>query len=499
MVMAFLVAVLLEREHDTINTLAVAALVILIINPTALFEISFQLSFVAVFAILYMLRKLPFVLKLRSGPLTVLKRLALFLLVSAAAILGTLPITLYYFNQTSLIGLFTNCLLVPLVGFLVVPLGLLAVFLLPFAPTGSLWIMKMAVAVMQGGLSLAALFSKCPFAAVKTVTPSFLEIGLYYVLAWTLFSLRQSRLAKAALLGIAIVALADGAYWAKQRFGNHDLKTTFIDVAQGNAALLELPGGPCMLVDGGGFYDNRFDVGARIVAPLLWHKKIATVESLVLSHPNSDHLNGLLFIARHFNVETVWMNREDVPNEQYQDFLDIISEKDIRIMGLEELSRPQTINGVRFQVLYPPRDFLERKTQDRWRTPNNNSLVLKVTFDKVSFLLPGDIEAEAEKELTALAGRTLKSDVLLAPHHGSKSSNTPGFLNFVDPDIAVISSGWKNLFGFPHRTIQKRYESMGYQIFRTDHGGAITITTDGTHLRVKPFLSGPAQRYTSGA
>jgi competence protein ComEC len=500
MVMAFLVAVLLEREHDTINTLAVAALVILIINPTALFEISFQLSFVAVFAILYMLRKLPFVLKLRSGPLTVLKRLALFLLVSAAAILGTLPITLYYFNQTSLIGLFTNCLLVPLVGFLVVPLGLLAVFLLPFAPTGSLWIMKMAVAVMQGGLSLAALFSKCPFAAVKTVTPSFLEIGLYYVLAWTLFSLRQSRLAKAALLGIAIVALADGAYWAaKQRFGNHDLKTTFIDVAQGNAALLELPGGPCMLVDGGGFYDNRFDVGARIVAPLLWHKKIATVESLVLSHPNSDHLNGLLFIARHFNVETVWMNREDVPNEQYQDFLDIISEKDIRIMGLEELSRPQTINGVRFQVLYPPRDFLERKTQDRWRTPNNNSLVLKVTFDKVSFLLPGDIEAEAEKELTALAGRTLKSDVLLAPHHGSKSSNTPGFLNFVDPDIAVISSGWKNLFGFPHRTIQKRYESMGYQIFRTDHGGAITITTDGTHLRVKPFLSGPAQRYTSEA
>lgn len=499
MVMAFLIAVLLEREHDTINTLALAALVILIINPTALFEISFQLSFAAVFVILYMLKKLPFVLKLRSGPLTVLKRLALFLVVSAAAILGTLPITLYYFNQTSLIGLFSNCLLVPLVGFLVVPLGLLAVFLLPLAPTGSLWIMKTAVALMQGGLSLAALFSKCPFAAVKTVTPSFLEIGLYYVLAWTLFSLRQSRLAKAALLVIALVALADGAYWAEQRFGNHDLRMTFIDVAQGNAALLELPGGACMLVDGGGFYDNRFDVGARIVAPLLWHKKIATVETLVLSHPNSDHLNGLLFIARHFHVETVWMNREDVPNEQYQDFLDIISEKDIRIRGLEELSRPQTINGVRFQVLYPPRDFLDRKTQDRWRTPNNNSLVLKVTFDKVSFLLPGDIEAEAENELTALAGRTLKSNVLLAPHHGSKSSSTPGFLNFVDPDIAVISAGWKNLFGFPHHTIQKRYESMGYQIFRTDQGGAITITTDGSHLRVKPFLSGPAQRYPARA
>jgi len=490
MVMAFLIALLLEREHDTINTLAVAALVILIINPTALFEISFQLSFVAVFAILYMLRKLPFVLKLRSGPLTMWKRLALFLLVSAAAILGTLPLTLYYFNQTSLIGLFTNCLLVPLVGFLVVPLGLLAVFFLPVAPTGSLWIMEAAVALMQGALSLAALFSKCPFAAVKTVTPSLLEIGLYYALAWALFNFRQTRLAKAMLLGITVVALADGAYWAERRFGNDELRVTFIDVAQGSAALLELPGGACMLVDGGGFYDNRFDVGARIVAPFLWHKKIATVETLVLSHPNSDHLNGLLFVAKHFNVERVWMNQEEVPSQPYQDFLKIISEKNTRIVGLDRLSIPQTINGIRFQVLYPPKDFLERKTQDLWRTPNNNSLVLQVAFDKVSFLLPGDIEAEGEKELSHLAASALKSTVLLVPHHGSKTSSTPAFLKYVDPTIAVISAGYKNMFGFPHEKILKRYKFQGCQIFRTDQGGAITVTTDGAHLSVKPFLSG---------
>ena len=80
-----------------------------------------------------------------------------------------------------------------------------------------------------------------------------------------------------------------------------------------------------MLVDGGGFYDNRFDVGARILAPFLWHKKIATVETLVLSHPNSDHLNGLLFVAKHFNVERVWMNQEEVPGQPYQDFLKIIT------------------------------------------------------------------------------------------------------------------------------------------------------------------------------
>jgi competence protein ComEC len=489
MVMAFLVALLLEREHDPLNALVVAALIILIINPTTLFEISFQLSFVAVFAILYTLRRLPLVSKFRTGPLTAWKRLTLFVLVSAAAILGTLPITLYYFNQASLIGLVTNCLLVPLVGFLVVPLGLLAVFLLLFTPTGSLWIMKTAVALMQGALSLATVFSKCPFAAVKTVTPTLLEIGLYYGLLWALFNFRKMRLAKALLLGIAVISLADAAYWVGQRFGREALKVTFIDVAQGSATLLELPGGPCMLVDGGGFYDNRFDVGARVVAPLLWHKKIATVETLVLSHPNSDHLNGLLFVAEHFNVETVWMNQEEVPSHIYHDFLKIISERDIRIAALKELRRPQSINGVRFQVLYPPEDFLQRKSQEPWRTPNNNSLVLKATFDNVSFLFPGDIEAEAEQDLLRLAGSNVKTTVLLVPHHGSKSSSTPEFLDYADPTIAVISAGWKNMFGFPHQQILRRYERQGCRIFRTDQKGAISITTDGMHLRVQPFLS----------
>ncbi|NVM57172.1 MAG: DNA internalization-related competence protein ComEC/Rec2 [Desulfobacterales bacterium] len=488
MVMVFLVALLFEQEHDTINTLAVAALAILIISPTALFAISFQLSFVAVFAILYMLENLSFVLKLKSSPRTALKRLLLFLLVSVSAILGTLPITLYYFNQTSLIGVLTNCLMVPLIGLLVVPLGLLAVLSLPIAPTGALWIMKAAAVIMQGGLAFAVLFSKCPSAAIKTVTPTLIEMGLYYALAWALINLRRTHLVKPVLIGIALVVSADAAYWAKQRFGNQELRITVIDVGQGSAALMELPGGPCMLVDGGGFYDNRFDVGARVVAPFLWRKKIATVETLVLSHPHPDHLNGLLSIARHFNVQEVWMNQENVPAQTYLDFLKIISEKDIRIVGLEDLSTPRMINGVRFQVLYPPGDFLVRKRQDTWRSTNNNSLVLKVSFNKVSFLLPGDIEAEAEKEITDLAGSALKSNVLLVPHHGSKSSSSPEFLKYVDPAIAVISAGWKNIFGFPHQKVLKRYEARGCQIFRTNRHGAITITTDGTDIRVKPFL-----------
>jgi competence protein ComEC len=488
MVIVFLMALLFEKEQDTINTLALAALVILIISPTALFEISFQLSFTAVFAILYMLKHLPFVIGLRHGPPTVYKRLALFLLVSAAAILGTLPITLYYFNQTSLIGILTNCIMVPLTGFVVVPLGLLAVLFLPIGASVALLIMKGAAAILKVGLGLAFFFSKWPFAAVRTVTPTLVEIGLYYALAWSLFNCRQARWARPLLIGLAIVALADVGYWVSERYGRSELRMTVIDVGQGSSALMELPGGPCVLVDGGGFYGNRFDIGARVVGPFLWKRKTATVEILVLSHPHPDHLNGLLSIARHFDVREVWMNQEHADTEPYRDFLEIVSEKDIRVVGLKDLVKPRMINGVRFQALYPPLDFLERKAQDGWRTRNNNSLVLKVSFQNVSFILPGDIEAEAERELTSLACPTLKSNVLLVPHHGSQSSSTTRFLRCLSPNIAVISSGWKNLFGFPHQKTLKRYQAHQCQIFRTDHQGAITITTDGTHLAVKPFL-----------
>jgi len=488
MVMVFLIALLFEKERDAINTLTLAALVILIISPAALFEISFQLSFAAVFAILYILGHLPFVIKLRGGPPTVYKRPVLFLFVSAAAILGTLPITMYYFNQISLIGILTNCFMVPVIGFVVVPAGLLAVLFLPVSATIALLIMKVAATILEGGLGLAIFFSRLPFAAVKTVTPTLIEIGLYYVLAWTLFNCRQSRCARAILIGLVLVVLADAGYWINERYNSDGLRMTVIDVGQGSSTLMELPGGPCMLVDGGGFYDNRFDVGDRVVGPFLWKRKIATVEILVLSHPDPDHLNGLLSIARHFNIREVWMNQEHVDTWPYRDFLEIVSEKDIRVVGLKDLVRPRIINGVRFQVLYPPVDFLERKAEDGWRTRNNNSLVLKVSFRNVSFLLPGDIGAEAEQELTSLACNSLNSDVLLAPHHGSKNSSTTRFLKCVNPDMAVISSGWKNIFGFPHKKTIKRYQDRGCEIFRTDRHGAVTITTDGTHVNVKPFL-----------
>ena len=130
--------------------------------------------------------------------------------------------------------------------------------------------------------------------------------------------------------------------------------------------LLELPGGHTALIDGGGFSDNNtFDMGARVIAPFLWRKKIQTVDTLVLSHPNSDHLNGLIFVARHFNVKTIWTNNETRSTSGYRQLQNIIAQKMIDLPDFQHMPRQQLINGVEFCFLYPPADFFGAKSEPK--------------------------------------------------------------------------------------------------------------------------------------
>ena len=549
MVIAFLMTFLVEREVDAINTLSLAALIILITYPPALFSISFQLSFLAVLSILYGMSgiRLPQPasgVRVKTGVGRQLRRkLLTFFLVSFLAICGTLPLVMFYFNQISLIGLLANCVVVPLVGFGVIPCGLFATFIYPFSIQVAFGCVRLCILVLDYVLILVNHLAHLPFAAVKTFTPSILEIICFYVLGWVVLeglsarsnqavcagnpgsgshpgfsssiyffqfgrfglsrifasiSTIQKRLARVlagkrcAIAGLLVILVlfADAGYWVFQRYWNTALRVTYLDVGQGNATLLELPGGYTVLIDGGGFSDNSaFDMGARVVAPFLRRKKIRTIDTLVLSHPNSDHLNGLIYIARYFNVKTVWTNGEARDTLGYKDFKEIINRRHLKFPDFKYLPRKQMINGVEFFLLYPPADFLVRKAAEKWRTANNNSLVIKVSFGDVAFLFPGDIEGRAERDLVGLAGAELACDVLLAPHHGSRSSSSRRFLAKARPEIAVISAGWKNRFRFPHATVLRAYRKNGCRIFRTDHNGAVAVTTDGQRLAVKPFIA----------
>lgn len=511
MVGVFLMTFLFEREHDLMNTLALAAMLILIVHPPSVFSISFQLSFSAVLSIIYGLSKVykrPAFLSdgQKKSLLTgIPDKLFSFFLVSFFAIIGTLPLVMLYFNQASLIGIFANFLIVPIIGFIVVPTGLFSVFLYSVSSEAASWFMYISGAVLSKGISLVNLFSDLPFAAVKTVTPSYFEICCYYIMMWALLNLKKVRpesseieksdfAGKTARVFAAVVVLAlvgDVCYWVNVRFGNRDLKVTVIDVGQGSSALLELPGGYCILADGGGFYDNSvFDMGARVIAPFLWRKKIKTVDTIILSHPNSDHLNGLIYIARHFNVKSVWTNGEKRNTFGYKKFMKIIKEENIDMPRFKDMPRTCKINGVALEILYPKRDFLDKRKKDKWRDTNNNSLVVKADFGKYSFLLTGDIMKSAERELVSMAGENLHSTVLIAPHHGSRSSSSRLFLDKVNPEYVIISSGWKNRFNFPHPSVLKRYAELDCKIFRTDINGAITIETGGQSLEIVPYITG---------
>jgi competence protein ComEC len=229
-------------------------------------------------------------------------------------------------------------------------------------------------------------------------------------------------------------------------------------------------------------------VGERIVAPYLWRRKIRSIDSMVLSHPNSDHLNGLTYIAEHFNVQNAWTNGETSQSKGYGIFTETLRRNGVSHPRYDALERKRFINGANLEILYPEKDFLERRDMEPWRNTNNNSLVLKVSYGPHAFLFPGDLLSEGEAVIGRQALDALASTVLIAPHHGSKSSSTPGFLDQVDPDIVVVSAGWRNRFKLPHPEVLERYARRGIRVFRTDLDGAVRLISDGKTLRVLPTI-----------
>lgn len=546
MVAVFLMTFLFQRDQDSVNTLALAALVILVTNPPSLFAISFQLSFAAVFAIIYGFSRLrdrhamPREQLKHRARLRLRSKLASFFLVSFFAVCGSLPLAAYYFNQISLVGLGANLIVVPLVGFITIPVGLAALFAMPFSLPFASWCIAAATRVLTYSLGIIKFFSELPLAAIHIVTPNFIEIGSYYILGWVLLNLFYLRpkmssaaksgdagadpvipnrehdslpldksnlrpwlkmlsglklkgfstnsLAKLAVMLVLFTLAADTCYWLYQRFWHKDLRVTVIDVGNGLSSLLELPGGHTILIDGGGFSDNAaFDMGARVLAPFLWRQKIRTVDTIVLSHPNSDHLNGLIYIAANFHVKSIWTNDESVDTLGYAMLLNVVAARGISRPVFKDMSRQFRIEDVELNLLYPPPNFLKKKNSEKWRNPNNNSLVVKVSLGATSFLFPGDIMAEAEAEIVHLAGHKLTSTVLIAPHHGSKTSSSNIFLDEVDPEVIIISSGRNNRFNLPNPAVLKRYQKRGCEIWCTEINGAIRMTTDGRRLEIKPF------------
>jgi len=497
MVITFFFSILFNRERNLLHTLALAAFLILIFSPPSLFDVSFQLSFLAVLSILYLVPRILQDLKQKGVSLlpktswkgNILKYIMLSLLVTGVAILGTAPFVALHFNRFSPVGFFTNLLFIPWVGFFIVPLSLIAsLFSFFFTPLATLLI-HINDFITLTLLKVVAFFASIPYASFFVSTPTLFEIILFYLLLFSVIHLRKGKRIRYIFIGLCFVLILDLAFWNLKDLFQKDLRLTFIDVGHGDSILVEFSGGKRMLIDGGGLYEDRFDIGKNVIAPFLWKKKIRMIDTLVLTHPDPDHFKGLNFIASQFSIGQFWDNGFQTNSESYLKLKKTIDERKIKTQSLHDETPLRIINGVEISILNPPVLNATQRKDRNLLDLNNSSLVMKLRFKNVSVLLTGDIGKEAEGRMLR-TGCSLKADILKVPHHGSSSSSSPLFLEKVKPTYAILSVGERNIGKLPHPEVLRRYEQLGSRIFRTDKQGAITVITDGENIEVKTFLKG---------
>jgi competence protein ComEC len=494
MIFSLVIALLLDRVRNLYHALSLAALVILLHDPGAVYDLSFQLSFLAVLGIVYAVPKWQERF-LKGGPSfhlepegrwrRWLKALVLLGLTSLAALMATLPLSVLRFHLVPVMALPANLIMVPLVNAVVLPVALLgsAVFLLwhsvgIWALWFSAWLCDWFAQLVHWGAHFAG-------GGIYLPSPRPWELVLFYGACVGMCHLHRARWVPRLTLALGLTLLGLWVVEGIQRHLETGLRLHCLSVGNGLSLFVEGPGGGKMLVDGGGTYDDRADIGALDVAPALWHRRCLSLDRLVLSHPHPDHMNGLRFIMRAFKVGGLWDNGERPRTVGYAAFLDQAQARGLPPLRLHR-GMKWTMGDAVVEVLHPPADEQRRVGKNESSKTNNASVVIRISLDAVSFLLPGDIEVENESWLVARGG--LRSTVLVAPHHGSTSSNSEPFLDAVEPRCVVFSAG-RGPRGAGHDRVVERYEKRGVRAFHTGEDGMVSFYTDGRTLRVQTFLS----------
>ncbi len=469
MALAYLLAKLIWSTSNLLNILSSSAFFLLLFNPMNLFSLGFQLTFAATLTIILFFPKV--IEFLPHLPLRINEILA----VSITAQLGILPFIASAFNRVTFSSLFLNLFAIPLVG-LIMAVGyifLLFSFLNPFLAGILARCIDFVVGVL---ISTSHLFDPVPFLSFRIPTPSILIIlGYFFFLGLLLvpkkFSGQKLTLSLCfTLFFLAIVIYPFSSY-------SKTLKMTFVDVGQGDSILIEFPGHKKMLIDGGGTPEETFDIGEYVVSPFLWKKGIKKVDYLVLSHAHPDHMNGLKAVARNFKIREFWEAFSPQNSGSYDELKKLLSSKTIQ----RRMFRGQTeiFDGINIEVLNPARTDLHRP-----RVHNDHSIVLRISYGRVAFLLTADIGKEVEYGLIG-SSFTLLSQVMKAPHHGSDSSSSEEFLRAVAPEFVIVSAGAGNRYGLPDSLVLERYDRSRAKVYRTDLDGAVEISSDGRSITLR--------------
>ena len=465
-----LVAYLSGRENGLLNALSIAGIVMLLVNPASLFNLSFQLTMLATGGLAYLFPRLRSLLPGNSW----VKDIAL---IPVCAEIAILPLIAYHFNIFTPCSMLTNIATTYLAGAAVI-LGFTASILAPFSSALAALFLQPAGMFIDLILAVVDWIKDLPGAYLYVASPTVVQICLYYaVIVLALLSLQRASLGKMfkPALGILLVWLLFLILPA----GFHDkegLEMVFIDVGQGDAILIKTPGGKYMLVDGGG--SPFFDVGGKVVLPYLHHRGIRSLDLVVSTHPDIDHAQGLVKVVDAMPVRQLGIPAALAAHEDYRSLRDLAEKNSIPVLFLQAGKSLRVEEGMQIDILNPPRQASSDDT-------NEESVVLRISYGSFTALLTGDVPAT---RLSLLGARLDPATVLKVAHHGSKGTLARDFYQKADPAWAVISVGADNPFGHPHPLVMTALRESGARILRTDLQGAITIMSNGYEYQIQTHI-----------
>ena len=459
------------RRPDPVQVTAAAVLAFAAWSPGEILRPAFLLSIGATIAVL---TPEP---DAQARPLRALAALSL------RAALCTAPIGLWCFEGVPLVGVAANVFVVPVASVLLLPLAAAhAVLALVSEPLAALTAapLDLATRAFLGACGQCAAVSLGrglpPLDVVEGVTVTVLCLSLAF--------LRGPRV-RLALFVVGAVALG-GAEWrlqARER-PRGVVRATFLDIGQGDAALLDMPDGRLVLVDAGGAVGAGVDPGQHVVLPLLRARRRASIDLAILTHPHPDHFGGLSRVLAEVPTRELWdtgQAESEEPDGAVARLLREARARGTRVVGPAALcGRPRRFGDATLAVHWPCPGF------DAGLDPNDNSFVIELRFGARRLLFTGDVERRAERSLVR-AGRLRHVDVLKVPHHGSRTSSTAPFLAALTPALAVVSAGRTNRFGHPHPDVLERLEGAAGGVYRIDREGSVQVWTDGHALRVQTW------------
>jgi competence protein ComEC len=440
MVTVFMLGIVLRRRVASLDILALAMLLVLLLDPLAVLSAGFWLSFIAVAVILLSL----------NGRIRPASRIIQWSAVQWVVSIGLLPLLVMLFGRVSLIAPLANLLAVPWVSFITVPLVMLS---LPGLLFDNALVLVLAADSLQCLWFILEKMAALPFSAVYLhAAPYWSYLPAMIGIAWLL----MPRGIPARWLGVVCLLPLLLIKPASPLEGEYVLNV--LDVGQGLSVLVQTRE-HVLVFDTGARLSTQYDMGSAVILPALRQQAITRVDVLMISHGDNDHNGGTQAVLNGIPVKRVISGEpDDIPGEVEHCYAGQSWEWD----------------GVRFEVLYP-----ERGSAPASKT-NNRSCVLRIANGNHAVLLTGDIEAIVEHSLLNSARDKLQSSILLAPHHGSKSSSSEDFIAAVKPKHVVFSTGYRNHYHFPRELIQQRYRRIGSQMYQTDQTGMLSLSVPRT-------------------